>query len=556
PSDINPNVVLTEESNRLYGLHNYVSRLPKIQQDIIAKETTEERDVREERRESIKQSFLYGWNGYKTYALGADELKPLSNKSNNPFGGLGATLVDSIGTMLIMELDIDELLPLIQKIKVKPDEQMSVFETIIRYLGGLLSAFELSDHPRKHILLDKAEEIGLALLPAFETAFGLPYYHFNPLTKVSKTNTTYLADAATIQLEFITLSYHTGNPIFAEKAQVIMDFIDSADYSQGVTVPGLYPSDINIADGYFKNSVISFGAMGDSAYEYFLKQYLLVDGTVPQFGRMYEQSIDSMKSHMLVQLPGAKFLYLTPYDADRKLKTNAMDHLTCFVPGMLAIGSKIFNRPDDMKVAKGLLETCVHMYRSSNTHLSPEIWSVGKDSVPYNAMTYGKSEEELVNARSWKNWRNRHVATPPSPPPKKQEPIQKFSRVLEDVPETPDGSVIYDTRYLLRPETIESLFVMYRMTGDPVYQEYGWLIYQGIETYCKTKSAYASVKNVRLSKMDTTSNQIDSMETFLFAETFKYLYLLFSPPDLISLDKFVFNTEAHPLLRRPMDFSK
>ncbi|GAA5795493.1 hypothetical protein HPULCUR_000851 [Helicostylum pulchrum] len=228
---------------------------------------------------------------------------------------------------------------------------------------------------------------------------------------------------------------------------------------------------------------------------------------------MYEQSIDSMKSHMLVQVPGVKFLYLTPYDTDRKLKTNAMDHLTCFVPGMLAIGSKIFNRPDDMKVARGLLDTCVHMYRSSNTHLSPEIWSVGKDAVQYNAMTYGKSEEELTEARSWKSWRNRNIVRPPPPPPKKQEPIQKFSRVLDDVPDTPDGTVIYDTRYLLRPETIESLFIMYRMTGDPVYQEYGWLIYQGIEKYCKTKSAYASIKNVRLSKIDTTSNQIDSMET-------------------------------------------
>lgn len=185
---------------------------------------------------------------------------------------------------------------------------------------------------------------------------------------------------------------------------------------------------------------------------------------------------------------------------------------TCFVPGMLAIGSKIFNRPDDMKVAKGLLDTCVHMYRSSNTHLSPEIWSAGKDAVQYNPMTYGKSEEELVEARSWKTWRNRNIVRPP-PPLKKQESIQKFSRVLDAVPDTPDGTVIYDTRYLLRPETIESLFIMYRMTGDPVYQEYGWLIYQAIETYCKTKSAYASVRNVRLSKMDITSNQIDSMET-------------------------------------------
>jgi mannosyl-oligosaccharide alpha-1,2-mannosidase len=55
---------------------------------------------------------------------------------------------------------------------------------------------------------------------------------------------------------------------------------------------------------------------------------------------------------------------------------------------------------------------------------------------------------------------------------------------------------------------------------------------------------------------DEGFNQIDSMESFLFAETFKYLYLLFSPPEIISLDKFVFNTEAHPFIRRKWNWDK
>lgn len=183
-SDLNKVQIEKEEriSNRLYGIDNFVSKLPRLQVEI--EETEEERVIRKERKEAIKASFLHGWNGYKTYALGSDELRPLSNTSRNPFGGLGATMVDSMGTMLIMELnsEFDELLPLIKKIKVKVDIQMSVFEAIIRYVGGLLSAYELSDHPSKHILLDKAEEIGLALIPAFETAYGLPHYHFNPYT--------------------------------------------------------------------------------------------------------------------------------------------------------------------------------------------------------------------------------------------------------------------------------------------------------------------------------------------------------------------------------------
>lgn len=103
-----------------------------------------------------------------------------------------------------------------------------------------------------------------------------------------------MADAATIQLEFITLSYHTGNPIFAEKvkidtlkvkrraggaktvffqAQVITDFLDSADYSQGITVPGLYPSDINIPGGYFKNCKVLFFYFDSSTF--FLTSFFL-----------------------------------------------------------------------------------------------------------------------------------------------------------------------------------------------------------------------------------------------------------------------------------------
>lgn len=169
--------------NRIHGIDNFESKLPKIQFD-FGVESEDIRSIRESRREAVKASFLHGWNGYKKFALGADELKPLSNTSSNPFGGLGATMVDSLSTILVMELDdeLEELLPLIGNIKVKVNEQLSVFETIIRYMGGLLSAYELSDHPRKRVLLDKAEEIGLALIPAFDTAYGLPYYRFNPLT--------------------------------------------------------------------------------------------------------------------------------------------------------------------------------------------------------------------------------------------------------------------------------------------------------------------------------------------------------------------------------------
>lgn len=101
-----------------------------------------------------------------------------------------------------------------------------------------------------------------------------------------------------------------------------------------------------------------------------------------------------------------------------------------------------------------------------------------------------------------------------------------------------------DAHCLLRPETVESLFIVYRLTGDKKYQDYGWNIFQAIEKHAKVPSGgYSSLNNVK----DTRLGFRDKMESFFLGETLKYLFLLFSEVDMVPLDKFVFNTEAHIL---------
>lgn len=98
--------------------------------------------------------------------------------------------------------------------------------------------------------------------------------------------------------------------------------------------------------------------------------------------------------------------------------------------------------------------------------------------------------------------------------------------------------------YLLRPETVESLFVLYQLTGDPVYREWGWEVFQAIEKYCKVNGGYSGIRDVR----SATPTTDDKMESFFLAETLKYIYLLFDPDTEIDvLNKHVFNTEAHPM---------
>jgi len=95
-----------------------------------------------------------------------------------------------------------------------------------------------------------------------------------------------------------------------------------------------------------------------------------------------------------------------------------------------------------------------------------------------------------------------------------------------------------------RPETVESLFTAFRLTGDRRYREYGWAIFQAIEKHCRIPSGgYATIINVD----EVPVRHEDKMETFFLSETLKYLFLLFSDGDTIPLSKYVFNTEAHPL---------
>jgi len=97
--------------------------------------------------------------------------------------------------------------------------------------------------------------------------------------------------------------------------------------------------------------------------------------------------------------------------------------------------------------------------------------------------------------------------------------------------------------YILRPETFESYFYLWRLTHDQKYREWGWEAVQALERHCRSEGGYSGLKNV----YSADGAKDDVQQSFFLAETLKYLYLLFSDDDLISLDEWVFNTEAHPL---------
>ena len=95
--------------------------------------------------------------------------------------------------------------------------------------------------------------------------------------------------------------------------------------------------------------------------------------------------------------------------------------------------------------------------------------------------------------------------------------------------------------YPLRPEIIESAYVLHRRTKDPRYLEMGRTFFEGLVAHCRTDAGYTVLKDV------TTKEKGDLTPSYFLAETLKYLYLLFAPEETLDPGKVVFNTEAHPL---------
>lgn len=160
------------------------SPILKIQHS-FADESANDKISREQKLDKIKKTFEFSWAGYKGKAWMEDELSPVSGKYRNPFCGWGATLVDSLDTLWIMDMkeEFEEAVNSVKDINFMTTERKDIplFETVIRYLGGLLSAYDLSGGAYR-VLLDKAVELAEVLMGAFDTPNRMPigYYNWKP----------------------------------------------------------------------------------------------------------------------------------------------------------------------------------------------------------------------------------------------------------------------------------------------------------------------------------------------------------------------------------------
>ena len=158
--------------------------IPRIQYQFPAETITGQRE-REKRLETIKNAFLHTWDGYKQFAWKHDELRPVSGGFKDTFCGWGATLVDTLDTLWIMgmknEFDIAVQATKDIDFTTSARDQIPLFETTIRYMGGLLGAYDISGG-KYRVLLDKAVELAEILMGAFDTPNRMPvtYYNWQP----------------------------------------------------------------------------------------------------------------------------------------------------------------------------------------------------------------------------------------------------------------------------------------------------------------------------------------------------------------------------------------
>ncbi|KAI5464244.1 glycoside hydrolase [Mariannaea sp. PMI_226] len=521
---------------------------PKVQAS-FAPETNSARQVRQSRQDAVRRTFLKSWTSYRENAWGWDELKPLSGERRNPFGGWAASLIDALDTLWIMDFKAEfaEAVDAIEVIDFSKTElqEINTFETTIRHLGALLSAFDLS---QDHRLLKKAVQVGNMLYKAFDTPNRMPITRWDIHAAMRQERQearagVLLAEIGSLSLEFTRLSQLTGDSKWFSAVQHIADLM--APQQDTTELPGLWPLSVNAKELVFNSgSTFTLGAMADSIYEYMPKMAALLGRQLPMYEEMYTKAMDTAVKHNFfrpmtptdedILVSGTVHTDSKNTEPDSRIKLDPQgQHLVCFLGGAMALGGRLFGRDEDVTIASKLTNGCIYAYNAFPHGIMPE---------KFHMLPCPSVQKCTWDENSWKQAILQRA--------KSENGEDTEADVIIREEHLPKGfTKIPDRRYILRPEAIESVFILYRVTGRAELADSAWDMFEAINATTATSLANTAVWDVTMPREKPAA--MDSMESFWMSETLKYFYLVFSEPSLISLDKYVFNTEAHPF-RRPV----
>lgn len=455
---------------------------------------------------------------YFTHCRGRDEFIPTTNNCADWYN-IGLTTLDSIDTLLLMGLR-----PEYEASRQWAETSLnfsairgrvSTFELVIRALGGMLSAHQMSGDT---IWLRKSVELGNLLLPFFEaTKSGCPpmnvdfYRDRSPRGHaiVVESHST-PADAGTLQLEMRTLSALTGDKRFAIAADRCMRNMLSR-----LPSARLAPPMFNVQTSQFGGARYTIGGSVDSFYEMLVKTWV-ASGRDPDdilLKHGFTRAVEAIYSKLHGVAHGDLHFLGERTGTHGRLKKQ-MDHLACFFPGTLVVGALHGlgggmdgrGNVDYLPRARRLARTCYAMTRSNPTGLAGEITDFG--------------------------------GVTPSP------------KVGHDVSR-------------LRPEIVEALFYLDKadsQAGDR-YKRWGRQMWtdmrRAAQVRGKADGIMCGLGNLRVKNAGMTRVEKEGkLDSFVIAETMKYFFLLFDGREMrdgpFPLDEWVFNTEAHPMRIRPL----
>ncbi|KAK2754721.1 alpha mannosidase-like protein [Arachnomyces sp. PD_36] len=554
-----------------------------------------------ELREETEHMFFHGFEGYMNYAFPEDELRPVSCRPltrdrenpahielNDVLGNYSLTLVDSLSTLAILaspdtnsgrkawnyfQDGVKDLVGLYgdgtegRKGKgtrargFDVDSKVQVFETVIRGVGGLLSAhlFAVGDLPVRGYeppemesefakawdkeglsktgqvhgirwdngfvydgqLLRLAVDLAKRILPAFYTPTGLPYprvnlrhgvpfYENSPFNAGRKSKTrgasggrpelteTCSAGAGSLVLEFSVLSRLTGDRKFENLAKRAFWAV-----WQRRTEIGLIGAGIDAETGQWVNSYTGIGAGIDSFFEYAFKSHILLSAGEPP-----SSNSSSLFNHL-----DNYYSPLSPEDH------SAVSFLRAWEEGQSSVKHHLYRG-----------ESYQHPHYIQGdiyTGATRAFWIDSLSAYYPGLLTLAGDVEQAIEIHLLATavW-TRFSGLP-----------ERWNVASGDI----EGGLVW---WGGRPEFIESNYYLYRATEDPWYLYVGEMTLRDIKRRCWTRCGLAGIQDVRNGELS------DRMESFFLGETAKYLYLLFEPTHPLNhLDApFVFTTEGHPLV--------
>lgn len=355
--------------------------LPRVQARPKTGNAEHER-IRESRRLEVRRVFLGDWEAYKKYAWLKDALKPISGGFQDQFSGWAATLVDSLDTLWILGLrdEFDEAVEAVAKIDfgLSTSPRVNTFETNIRYLGGLIAAYDLS---KREALLVKAVELGDLIYAAFDTENRMPvdFIGFEAAKAgggLTVESSVVSASPGTLSLELTRLSQITGDPKYYDAISRVMDVFYHGQ--QKTKIPGLWPMYVSMSSqDVVSGDQFTLAGGADSLYEYLPKMHALLGGREPKYEKMSKDFLEASKALFFRPMIPNNEPILIPSSA--KVADNGhvvldqeAEHLGCYLGGAYALAGKILNNQGYVNIGSRLTLGCVYGYRSFPTGIMPE----------------------------------------------------------------------------------------------------------------------------------------------------------------------------------------